>query len=74
MLSSRHFGSDSGNGNFDQRLPLKHGMVSTVAIFRLAEIAFSEVYTTIGELNSIPVMVCILVISVNDCFRFRFHF
>ena len=49
--SSRHFGS--GNGNFDQRLLLKYGMVpefsQTVAILRLAEIAFSEVYTTIGE-------------------------
>ena len=54
-LNSRHFGSKSGKGNFDQRLLLKHGMVpeysQSVAIFRSADIAFSEVYTTIGELR-----------------------
>ena len=85
MFSSPHFECESGNS--DQWLLLKHKMVpefsqsppqtppphppprqskpSVQLKLRLQK------YTTIGEFR---IQFCILVATVNHCFRFRFHF
>ena len=49
-FSSRHFESESGNGNFDQRLLLKHKMVPEFSQTprQWLKLRFRK-YTTIGE-------------------------